>query len=418
MDINELKRLLKGFIVIIDDEIENEDSEIYRIKENFKTNDFPVVEYKTIPSQVIIDSFLNASFIVMDWNLIPAAGIPPITFNENKQEFVRQILKKTFCPVFIFTTKEEDEARDELDDDLQSNKRIFIKKKADIEANGLFDCLKVWIESAPSAYVFKEWESLANRTMHNMFIELYEHSPGWVQKIWKKMKLDNEHGAIFSFGDFISKNFNTRLQNYKFESNILECDGHECHPRELSKVLECERYMKHNEDNPTENAYTGDLFSSHNNKYLLNIRAQCDIARESDPILYLIEGEKIEENTIRTKDITPDCLKSIITDITDNVQLQKTCTIIKKHYKKTLFLHGTFIEKANEKIIGPIDSKFIKFDFTQFEVRKFSELKDNILGRILAPHINQIQQKFSQYIVRQGVMPVPEELFADTTTNT
>ncbi len=44
-------------------------------------------------------------------------------------------------------------------------------------------------------------------------------------------------------------------------------------------------------------------------------------------------------------------------------------------------------------------------------IKKFKELKDKRIGRILPPYITRIQQKCSQYIVREGTMPIPKEIF-------
>ena len=44
-------------------------------------------------------------------------------------------------------------------------------------------------------------------------------------------------------------------------------------------------------------------------------------------------------------------------------------------------------------------------------IRKFREIKDKRIGRVLPPYITRIQQKCSQYIVREGTMPIPREIF-------
>ena len=52
----------------------------------------------------------------------------------------------------------------------------------------------------------------------------------------------------------------------------------------------------------------------------------------------------------------------------------------------------------------------LQFDL-DISVKKFSDVKDKRIGRILPPYITRIQQKCAQNMVREGVMPVPEELF-------
>ena len=52
----------------------------------------------------------------------------------------------------------------------------------------------------------------------------------------------------------------------------------------------------------------------------------------------------------------------------------------------------------------------IKFQLDIIPIN-YSELKDVRKGRLLPPYITRIQQKCSQYIVREGVMPIPCDLF-------
>ena len=56
------------------------------------------------------------------------------------------------------------------------------------------------------------------------------------------------------------------------------------------------------------------------------------------------------------------------------------------------------------------NGKIIKFRM-DLVIRKFREIKDKRIGRVLPPYITRIQQKCSQYIVREGTMPIPREIF-------
>ena len=73
--------------------------------------------------------------------------------------------------------------------------------------------------------------------------------------------------------------------------------------------------------------------------------------------------------------------------------------------------HGTFIERADKVIVSCIaGEKAIQFSF-ELTVKKSSELEAKRIGRILPPYITRIQQRCAQYAIREGVMPIPEELF-------
>ena len=56
------------------------------------------------------------------------------------------------------------------------------------------------------------------------------------------------------------------------------------------------------------------------------------------------------------------------------------------------------------------NGKIIKFRM-DLVIRKFREIKDKRIGRVLPPYITRIDQKCSQYIVREGTMPIPREIF-------
>ena len=75
------------------------------------------------------------------------------------------------------------------------------------------------------------------------------------------------------------------------------------------------------------------------------------------------------------------------------------------------FGHGEILEKKPEAILACVDNgKIIKFRM-DLVIRKFREIKDKRIGRVLPPYITRIQQKCSQYIVREGTMPIPREIF-------
>ena len=55
----------------------------------------------------------------------------------------------------------------------------------------------------------------------------------------------------------------------------------------------------------------------------------------------------------------------------------------------------------------------IKFDLKEIIPLPYKEYVDRRIGRLLPPYITKVQQNSSQYIVREGLMPVPEELYSD-----
>ena len=97
--------------------------------------------------------------------------------------------------------------------------------------------------------------------------------------------------------------------------------------------------------------------------------------------------------------------------ISDEEGRGKLNSDFKKIVKGNIFSKGAVIEKANEVIIACIDGqKAIKFDI-KLCARKFSEVKNCRIGRVLPPHITRIQQKCAQHIIREGTIPLPKDIF-------
>lgn len=78
-----------------------------------------------------------------------------------------------------------------------------------------------------------------------------------------------------------------------------------------------------------------------------------------------------------------------------------------------LFDKGQIIEKKTHAILPCVAEKlFIEFQFKRFLIKKKSTLEAEAMrvGRIIPPYITKIQNLFASYMVREGVMPIPEKL--------
>ena len=174
-------KLFQGIAVIFDDEISNPTSTISTIKEIIQSKNIPVAVYKEMPRQEIIPALSNASFVILDWDYTNSElsvdgderlSIPAELKAEQDQnliQFIRELLRLVFIPVFIFTSKSVDSIKTTLRDaglwnDNKEN-RIFIKQKNDISSeNLLFGAIEGWLKAMPSVYVLKEWEKNISRS--------------------------------------------------------------------------------------------------------------------------------------------------------------------------------------------------------------------------------------------------------------
>lgn len=432
----DIGKLFQGIAVIFDDELRNPTSTISKIKELIQNKNIPVAVYNEMPRQEIIPSLSNASFVILDWDYTNSElgvdgderlSIPAELKNEQDKDliqFIRELLRIVFIPIFIFTSKSVDSIKATLREaglwyDDKEN-RIFIKQKNDINSEDqLFGAIEEWLKAMPSVYVLKEWEKNISASKNSMFLELYGYSPNWVKIIWDMLKADSRENHR-EFGDFITKQLVNRIENYSFEEQIIDTDQR-ISQDELSKVVEGERYVSYIEK-PIQ-AYTGDLFLQ-DNKYYLNIRAQCDLARDRNPSLYLIKGKELQDEDIVTEDIKITSEKELhisakqrfpldrLGEICKNEEeLIKINTLFRKQKNEAFFSSGNIIGKKSEVIVACVaGKKALKFRL-DIEVKKYNSLKDNLIGRILPPYITCIQQSCANYIVREGTMPTPSQLF-------
>lgn len=435
----DVEKLFNGIAVIVDNEIEDKTSAIYKIKELIEAKNIPVAVFAEVPQLDVIPALASASFIILDWDYTNGAlevgederVTMPGTLVANEEErlitFIKKLLSDIFVPVFVFTAKQPDTVINslkeaELWDDEKTN-RIFVKQKTDVDSEEeLFAAISEWVKKMPSVYVLKEWEGVIRRAQSSMFNELYAYSPNWAKIIWDMLKADSRDNQR-EFGDFVTKQLTNRIAGYTFDETTINTDENVC-IEELLSVVEGERYIRCSQ--PQLQAYTGDLFhDSATDTYHLNIRAQCDLARTDDPVLYLIKGKELSDEDIVTEDIkltndqilhlsakTRYSLAELCEICQNEEELIKLNGLFRAYKNDAFFANGNIIGKKSEIIIACVaGKKALKFRLDIHQVKKYNQMKDKLIGRILPPYITQIQQSCANYIVREGIMPTPNAIF-------
>lgn len=439
--------MFSGIAVIIDNEVDEKETPIYKIRTNIVNSNIPVVAYNNIPSAETVESLKNVSFIILDWNFLDEpigeadealmGLIGASELKNQKQEeligFIKLLLDELFVPVFVFSGVDIGEVEDALSEKGLYHKgkanRIFVKSKSEVESEEqLFQCIEEWLMKMPSIYAMKEWDSVFQTTKNSMFREWYQYAPQWVSVIWNMLKADSCE-VQDEFGEFLTRNIVNRIQAFHFEEALFAMEG-KSDVEELRKVIERERYIEYSENTP-EQAYTGDLFKD-SKSYYLNIRAQCDLSRKDDTVnLYLIKGKELRDKDIVTEDIhfvsegqlrfpnkayTLEKIQKICRSATDEEngttdELQQLNMQFRKYRNLVFFNRGELLEKKPEIVLACIDNgKIIKFEIDLI-IKTFAEIKNMRIGRVLPPYITRIQQKCSQHIVREGTMPIPREIF-------
>ncbi len=433
----DIGKLFNGIAIIVDNEIEDKTSAIYKIKELIEAKNIPVAVFSEVPQLDVIPAFASASFIILDWDYTNNGRLEveegeriaiPEALAANEEErliaFIKKLLNDVFVPVFIFTAKQPTVVINslkeaELWDDEKAN-RIFVKQKTDVASEeDLFTAISEWVKKMPSVYVLKEWDQVLCKARNAMFNEFYTYSPNWAQIIWDMLKEDSIENQQ-EFGDFVTRTLLNRIQGYSFDESSIQSDTLP-NTDELRKVVEGERYLSYTEQ-PGQ-AYTGDLFKD-GSKYYLNIRAQCSLARDEAPLLYCIRGEKLKSKDIISEDIHLTTEKELVFSAKKHFSLDQMCEICQdvgkleefnrnfsKHRNSIFFRKGTILERDDKVIIGCVaGEQAIQFKM-DLEILKFSEWKEKRIGRVLAPYITKIQQKCAVNMVREGITPLPKELF-------
>ncbi len=411
----DVKKLLSGVAVIIDDKINDKDGgdKIIQIKQKLKNENIPFIEYEDIPGADIIQNFINISFVLLDWELFqkpePGILIDEEPFIEANINFIRNIQSITFTPLFIFSRLPPgDIIRILSEKGLYNegiNNHIFVKSKdellSDDDENKIFSEIENWLIKVPSVYVLKEWELAQNTAKNKLFWTFYNINHYW-PSVLQKSYIDDGSDVNYELGSFISKNILARTEPINFDTKILELNNKGIDKKDIRKILEAERFI--NNDSLPKNPFTGDLFmlykyeisenaTSAKELYYLNIRPECDIIRNSNPELYCLECEILDESKINSGK--------------DN---------------QILFQKGNLIEKVNTAFIPFIDGKIFTIKFNEIKIfswaqelctkatdknkRKFNQTR---IGRILPPFITKVQQKYAFYLQRQGLPAIPVE---------
>lgn len=440
----DIGKLFNGIAVIIDDEINDDEAQISNIKKIIESKNIPIVLYDKIPQIEVISALSNSSFIILDWDYsrgeFRQEGEEKVTIGATLGEtqekilidFIKELMKKVFIPVFIFTFKDTDNVKEKLlDEKLWENdrpNRIFIKQKSEISTESdLFSAIEKWIKEMPSVYVLKEWEKKIDETKCRMFLEMYNYSPRWAQIMWKQFKedsIDNQR----AFGEFITRNLINQIEEFTFDDSIISSNM-DVNQEELRRILQGERYLAYNSsNNASKQVHMGDLFKD-NGDYFLNIRAECDTARSKksdcyNPNLYCIKGKRLNISNIIFRDIKINDANELEFDEENKYDLntlakdgldldgrKKINELFNKHYRKHTYFRGTFLERNDKVIITCVaDELALEFDL-EIIIKEYEEIIEKRIGRVLPPFITRIQQKCAQHMIREGVTPTPPALF-------
>lgn len=95
-------------------------------------------------------------------------------------------------------------------------------------------------------------------------------------------------------------------------------------------------------------------------------------------------------------------------------QINEINELLESEEKAIVYSYGEILSKKNEVFVPCIDNKdLLRFSYRTIAIEKKNiiESKAKRIGRLISPYIIKIQQEFSAYMIRTGIMPLPRQLF-------
>ena len=391
----ELKSLMSGIAVVIDDALKNVTTDedgtdgsgdlIFEIVERLKREwNLPFYTANEIPLEETWPNLLQAaSFVLLDWRLWPSGASELEQAGVKKNNRFLEQAKNYLVPVFIFTNENPEDVENELSEAVYQKKSaensfVFIRGKDSLLSGDSLDfsAIEEWISKNPSVYALKTWEQAFYVAKKELFSSMYARSPNWPMVFWKTYKADSVDPSS-SLTHLINDSLQGRMRTNAFEDEILAAPPGKIRiPGTDLRGLIGETSFA-----PSENDIRcGDLFELSKKKFLLNLRPDCDcVPRDGQGIdeveLYCVEGKVMRDNELR------------------------------KEYK-----NGHFDERVWGSVaFAAYQGKSVRFDFRNLYLKRFQDIKEWRVGRLLHPYLTRIQQRYALYLQRQGLPRIPEE---------
>lgn len=423
MNIEYIKKMFVGEILIVDDQVDEEYTDAYMIANYLREQKFSVLAKDTFPDINDLAGH-KLSMVICDW-----------LFKKNNDDddnarevigFLNKVQLKEFIPIFLCTSLDKRDVEEYLVNKKYNCTRykkndassIFIVKKGDIKNEKLFEFLEGWLLKNPSVKLLKEWEISLEIAKNNMFNDLYNASEYWPWVLAKTYKEDEEKNIGESMGEFVTKNLLSRISDYYIEEIIPDSSV----DISVEAVLEGERCYYYPDSSITTmtSFKTGDILKREHDWYIV-IKRQCDLNRNKNSNLYVLKMSEIKKVGVNPISISEDKKSIHIYNkeyLLDDVDISVINEQLDKIYSKTKVLHRGKILETNSQVIIPCvcGKKVVSIELKELSLIEFEN--GNIeqyerIARLLEPYISIVTEKFASYMSSKGSMRIPEELFTE-----
>ena len=418
MNIEYIKKMFVGEILIVDDQVYEEYTDAYVMADYLKKQEFSVITKDTFPAENALAGH-KLSMVICDW-----------MFKENDEdgnakiviEFINKVQSKEFIPVFICTSFKKNTVEKYLTDSEFNCKNyktnaassIIIVKKEDIKNEKIFDFLKEWLMKNPSVKLLKEWEKTLEIAKNNMFNALYSASEYWPWVLAKAYKEDEEKNIGESMGEFVTKNLLSRISEYDIEEVIPDANV----DIDVATVLEGERCFYYQNNIVTDQTAfkTGDILKKEDELYIV-VKRQCDLNRNENDNLYVLKITELKNVGVEPIFVGEDGKTIHIFDkkyLLGETDINKVNKQLNDAFSKTRVLHrGKILELSSQVIIPCVcGKKAISIDLKELVLIEYTVIGQyERIAKLLEPYISIVTDKFAFYISSKGSMRTPEELF-------
>jgi hypothetical protein len=395
--------LLNGCALVIDDQITDTTSTVSKIVDTLEAAGTLFVKYTDLPSDNTRANLSGISFIILDWDIrsapqadlpegVQAGGTLSSTRADDNNTFIKEILKKYFVPIFIFTNQDIDtivKPRLEADTEIKPalERRVFVERKANLSGKKVKTYLKNWLKSNQTVFALKMFEEQLNGSKNAFLVEVGDLNSKWANLVYNTIKLDHigddkkpiQYLLNLEFQEFLMNSLLGRMNYIDFRTVAFDETTPEIPARDTHKIYESIKFYKYGKQIDKRQAYEGDIYQRYVNKrfekeYLININAPCDLRKKK---MLLIVGKK------------------------------EYCNKKKSAYKLPFFADesaiGFWYEDIHQ-ISRPDDLSIIKIIDENQKSRTYKRI-----GRITHPYITAIRNEFAHFISRQGIPRHPKK---------
>ncbi len=383
------KDLCVGPVVVIDDEVNKNDTEIAKLVKAIEAESIPVLKYESLTEvSPFVDQLKFVNFIVVDWVFGPEAGTGVMTgaaaetaTKEEVLELIKRLKANSLSPIFVISAYDSEGIRKDLiDAGLQGigKESVFVERKANLiaeEGKALINQVEKWISGHPHVYLSKWWTKAWLESNANVFWDLFDADPLWPYDFYKRFEDDGDDPTI-SLIAAISDLVHSRISMTSIvDDNFARKD----YQVELSTQKKLYQLLVYNtrKQEIDKDIRPGDIFKD-NDKYYLNVRPACDTTKRArEPIkVYLIEGVSRDPKNAKFA--------------------------VDRGYPSP-------IEKTPELYLYNLDgNEFVVFDKRTLEVRDYTtDFAAKKVSRLTDEFMTRCTQSFASFIGRVGVPSYP-----------